>query len=50
MGKKRVQKVKCPNRCGEINVEQEIELGNFEKVGDIKFIYCPICGIEIIVN
>lgn len=49
MGKKRVNKTKCPSCRKEINVDEEIELGNFEKVGEIKFIYCPICGDEIII-
>ena len=49
MSKKRIQKTKCPNRCGEINVSEEIELGNFDKIGDHKYIYCPMCGIEILV-
>lgn len=50
MAKKRIQKIKCPNRCGDINVDQEIELGNFDSIGSIKYIYCPMCGIEIILN
>ena len=49
MSKKRIQKVKCLNRCGEINVNEEIELGNFDKIGDYKYIYCPVCGLEILV-
>ena len=51
MGKKRVQKVKCPNKdCKEINVDEQIELGNYDVIGSIKFIYCPMCGEEIIIN
>lgn len=50
MSKKRVQKIKCPKCKKEICVDEEIELGNFEKIGDIVFIYCPYDGEEIIIR
>ena len=30
-------------------LNEEIELGNFDKIGDYKYIYCPVCGLEILV-
>lgn len=55
MGKKRVQKVKCPNRqCDgykrEICVEEQMELGNFYSVANISYVECPYCCSEIIVS
>lgn len=55
MGKKRVQKVKCPNRqCDgykrEICVEEQIELGNFYTVANISYVECSYCCTEIIVS
>ena len=49
MGKKRVTKIKCPNGCKEFSLEEQIELGNYDKIGSIKYVYCPCCGEEIIV-
>lgn len=50
MGKKRVTKVKCKCCRKEICVEEQIELGNMDSYGGVKFIYCPYCGEEIIIN
>lgn len=47
--KKRVQKTKCPSCKKEINVDEEIQLGNVERIGEIRFIFCPVCGEEIII-
>lgn len=49
MAKKRIQKVKCHKCRTIINADEEIELGNFDKVGDYKYIYCPVCGEEILI-
>lgn len=48
--KKRVQKVKCHKCRTTINVDEEISLGNFDTVGSIKYIWCPRCGDEIIIQ
>jgi len=50
--KRRVQKITCPNsKCkGKIIVEDEIENGNFSEIAGVKFIECPYCGQEIIIN
>lgn len=46
--KHRVTKCKCP-KCGEFNLDEQIELGNVEQIGKIKIVYCPICGLEIVI-
>ena len=47
---KRIQKIKCDNCREKIDITTEIELGNFDKIGGITYVYCPICGNEIIVS
>ena len=47
---KRIQKIKCDNCKEKIDITTEIELGNFDKIGGITYVYCPICGNEIIVS
>lgn len=45
--KHKIRKCKCP-KCGEFNLDEQIELGNIDKIGNIKYVYCPKCGQDII--
>lgn len=45
--KHRVRKSKCPI-CGEFDLDEQIKLGNIDKIGSIKYVYCPKCGQDII--
>lgn len=47
---KRINTTVCPKCRKKINVDDELELGNYEKVGRICFIYCPFDGQEIIIS
>ena len=48
MAKKRIEKIKCDKCRKMVNITEEIELGNYDKIGEITYIYCPFCGQEII--
>ena len=47
---KRIQKINCVKCKEKVNITEELELGNFDKMGNIVFVYCPYCGQEIILN
>lgn len=42
----KIRKIKCP-KCGEFNLDEQIELGNVDKIAGIKITFCPICGMDI---
>jgi transcription elongation factor Elf1 len=48
--RRRVQKVNCPSCREKLVVEDEIDNGNFDEIAGVKYIICPICGQEIIIN